>query len=108
VSQGPFLPHFVLDQNYPYTALRIGWPKLLRLSPLATIEPTLVEDHEDWEILYRLNQLYILKPSNIAATKLAEHTNKLAEREHIPPPELLRREREAVRLHFLQRGQQAP
>jgi hypothetical protein len=48
--------HFVLDQNYPFHVLRVRWPMHIRLTALGTIEPDLVEDHEDWEILYRLNQ----------------------------------------------------
>lgn len=158
------LAHFVMDQNYPLTALRLDWPLSLRLTPLPTIEPDLVRDHEDWEILYRLNQrgdvhgfvsndsgmlnlpremivlqstglalvitdgvghnpiratgllmvhldeiarritgrpqLFVLKPGNLVPTNLAKLTNTLADREGIAPPELIRRERDAVRLHF--------
>jgi hypothetical protein len=158
------LTHFVLDQNFPLTALRLDWPLSLRLTPLPAIEPDLVKDHEDWEILYRLNQrgdvhgfvsndsgmlnlpremvvlqstgltlvitdgvghnpiratgllmvhldeiakritgrpqLFMIKPASMTPTNLAKLTNGLAERARITPPDLLRREREAVRQHF--------
>jgi hypothetical protein len=158
------LAHFVLDQNFPFHVLSVRWPLHVRLTPLGDIAPNLVEDHEDWEILYHLDQrgdvhgfvtndanmldlpreitmlqwtkltlvvtasvghdairatgllmvymdaiarrgvgqpqLYVLKPINLAATNLHDHTNKLAGRVGLTPPELLQREREAIRAHL--------
>ncbi len=48
--------HFVLDQNFPIAVAGVDWPPTFRLTRLATIEPTLVRDHEDWEILYALDR----------------------------------------------------
>jgi hypothetical protein len=45
-------------------------------------------------------QLYVLKPLNLAPMNLHDQVNKLAGREGITPPELLHREREAIRAHL--------
>ncbi len=46
------------------------------------------------------SQLYVLKPSNLVKTDLHRQINKLAEREGVSPPELIRRERQAVEAHL--------
>ena len=85
IPSGVGPPHFVLDHNFPIVALSVAWPLMVRLSRLAEIEPELIRGHDDWEILYALNQ------------------RGLAERRSVPPNQLIARERDAIREHLIQR-----
>jgi len=45
-------PTFVLDQNFPLNILRaLGYIPEADLLPLHQVNPALIRDHEDWEIL---------------------------------------------------------
>jgi hypothetical protein len=52
----PLFAHFVLDQNFPLVVTGIEWPPNIRITRLGAIEPQLVRDHEDWEIITALDR----------------------------------------------------
>lgn len=51
------MPHFVLDQNFPWQTTGLDWPYDIRITPLPEIDPALTRDHDDWEVLLALNGL---------------------------------------------------
>ncbi len=48
--------HFVLDQNLPFQATGLPWPRDIELSALMAIDPDLTHEHEDWEVLRALHR----------------------------------------------------
>jgi hypothetical protein len=48
--------HLALDQNFPADPLGLRWPADVLLTRLIDVDPALTRDHEDWEILYHLDQ----------------------------------------------------
>jgi len=54
-SPQPEQPHvYVLDQNFPVLAVSAPWPQGIAVERLSSIDPSLVADTEDWEILLEL------------------------------------------------------
>jgi len=50
-------PRFVLDQNFPLNILRaLGYIPEVELVPLIEVNPALIRDHDDWEILADLHR----------------------------------------------------
>jgi len=48
--------HFVLDQNFPHQATSLSWPPAIQVSHLRAVAPSLIADHEDWQIFLALAQ----------------------------------------------------
>jgi hypothetical protein len=48
--------HFVLDQNFPFQATGLPWPRGVEVSALRVIAPELTRDHDDWEIFRALQR----------------------------------------------------
>jgi hypothetical protein len=48
--------HFVLDQNFPIQVTGLPWPHGINLTRLYTLDPSLVADTEDWEVLLALSR----------------------------------------------------
>ncbi|HET8631329.1 MAG TPA: hypothetical protein VFL91_28240 [Thermomicrobiales bacterium] len=46
--------HFVLDQNFPFQATGLPWPRGVEVSPLTAIDPELTRNHDDWQVFRAL------------------------------------------------------
>jgi hypothetical protein len=50
------MPHFVLDQNFPWYVVSFPWPSDIRITRLPDHAPDLVQNVDDWEVFLGLSK----------------------------------------------------